>query len=244
MFSRAIHRPAPSGYLLLASLLFAAVVALGACSSGGDSQQTETAAGSSVQTPAPQTESTAPVILEDSERTTPAESSSESVELEEPDSIERTEAPDSHDESPDREENALEAVVDEEPTPVADEVAEEAEEEQLRPVESVEPRAYSVEDTKPGLTRVGAENCKLCHKIQYASWAESQHAKRSPALDCESCHGSGSEYKKKSIMQDPALARAAGLVIPDAGFCRNCHAEEWNEDMLSRAHAHKEQAND
>ncbi len=98
----------------------------------------------------------------------------------------------------------------------------------------------AVADTKPGLTRIGAVKCKICHKVQYASWAESEHALRTPPLDCESCHGSGSEYKKKSIMQDPELARAAGLVIPDRSFCTGgpCHQDGWEDDMIERAHAH------
>ncbi|MDH3784872.1 MAG: hypothetical protein OEV00_06030, partial [Acidobacteriota bacterium] len=56
---------------------------------------------------------------------------------------------------------------------------------------------------KPGLTKIGAAKCKICHKVQYASWAESAHAKRTPPLECESCHGLGSEYKGLSVMKDP-----------------------------------------
>jgi hypothetical protein len=41
-------------------------------------------------------------------------------------------------------------------------------------------------------------------------------------------------------MADAALARAAGLVIPGESFCRSCHQDDWQEDMLERAHAHKE----
>jgi hypothetical protein len=103
-----------------------------------------------------------------------------------------------------------------------------------------EGQLVAVADTKPGLTRVGATKCKVCHKVQYASWVESKHADRTPPLDCESCHGSGSEYKKKSIMKDPEIARAAGLVIPEKSFCVGCHQDDWQDDMLERAHAHKE----
>jgi hypothetical protein len=95
--------------------------------------------------------------------------------------------------------------------------------------------------TKPGLTRFGAEKCKLCHKLQYASWAETAHAKRTPPLDCESCHGPGSEYKTKKVMEDPALARAAGLVIPERSFCVQCHTPaSWSDDLLKHTHAHKD----
>jgi len=66
----------------------------------------------------------------------------------------------------------------------------------------------AVSPAKAGLTRVGAEKCKLCHKAQYSSWAASAHARRTPPLDCESCHGLGSEYKALAVMKDPAKARA------------------------------------
>lgn len=106
--------------------------------------------------------------------------------------------------------------------------------------QAAEGELVTVADTKPGLTRIGATKCKICHKVQYASWAESKHAERNPPLGCESCHGSGSEYKKKSIMEDPELARAAGLVMPDEAFCARCHRDDWQEGMLERAHAHKD----
>ena len=97
----------------------------------------------------------------------------------------------------------------------------------------------AVAATKSGLTRIGAEKCKVCHKVQFASWAETAHARRTPPLDCESCHGPGSEYKALAIMKDPEKARAAGLVIPTATFCAKCHTSGWKDDMLKKAHAHK-----
>jgi len=97
----------------------------------------------------------------------------------------------------------------------------------------------AVEATRPGLTRVGAAKCGVCHKIQYASWSETAHAKRTPPLDCESCHGPGSEYKSLSVMKDPEKAKAAGLVLPTATFCKTCHRQGWSDDLLQKAHAHK-----
>jgi hypothetical protein len=97
----------------------------------------------------------------------------------------------------------------------------------------------AVAATKTGLTRIGAEKCKVCHKVQFASWAETAHAKRTPPLDCESCHGPGSEYKTLAIMKDREKAKAAGLVMPTATFCKTCHTSDWKEDMLKKAHAHK-----
>jgi len=100
----------------------------------------------------------------------------------------------------------------------------------------------AVEATRPGLTRVGAAKCRVCHKLQYASWSETAHAKREPPLDCESCHGPGSEYKSLSVMKDSEKAKAAGLVLPDATFCMTCHRQGWSDDLLQKAHAHKEPA--
>jgi hypothetical protein len=97
----------------------------------------------------------------------------------------------------------------------------------------------AVEATKPGLTRIGSQKCKLCHKVQYTSWAKTAHGNRTPPLDCESCHGPGSEYKSLAIMKDSKKARAAGLVIPVRAFCSQCHTTGWSDDLLKRAHAHK-----
>jgi hypothetical protein len=97
----------------------------------------------------------------------------------------------------------------------------------------------AVAATKAGLRHIGAEKCKLCHKVQFASWAETAHAKRTPPLECESCHGAGSEYKSLDVMKSPAKARAAGMVIPTVAFCANCHKSGWKDEMLRKAHEHK-----
>lgn len=93
--------------------------------------------------------------------------------------------------------------------------------------------------TRPGLSRIGTAKCKLCHKVQFASWTETAHATRTPPLDCEDCHGPGSEYKGLKVMKDPEQARAAGLVMPGQSFCSKCHTSGWSDDLMTRAHAHK-----
>ena len=92
---------------------------------------------------------------------------------------------------------------------------------------------------RPGLEPIGTDKCKICHKVQHTSWAATAHAMREPPLDCEGCHGPGSEYKKLSVMKDPAESRAAGLVDPDREFCATCHKSGWSDDMLQRTHEHK-----
>jgi len=99
--------------------------------------------------------------------------------------------------------------------------------------------AIAVPPAKEGLERVGAEKCRLCHKVQHESWAASKHAQRTPPLDCESCHGAGSEYRTLAVMKDPAKARAAGLVLPGASFCGKCHKGAWNPALIGKVHAHK-----
>jgi hypothetical protein len=90
-------------------------------------------------------------------------------------------------------------------------------------------------------TAIGAEKCKMCHKVQYDSWAASKHATQPPKVDCEACHGPGSEYKAMSVMKDPVKAKAAGLIAkPDKASCTaKCHKAKWTDDMMVKVHAHK-----
>ncbi|MCG6948013.1 MAG: cytochrome c family protein [Acidobacteria bacterium] len=97
----------------------------------------------------------------------------------------------------------------------------------------------------------GATKCKMCHKVQYASWENTKHAKATenakastgdrtfsadclgchatnssedfPGVQCEACHGPGNDYKKMSIMKDLEAAKANGLVIPTQATCDGCH---------------------
>jgi len=95
---------------------------------------------------------------------------------------------------------------------------------------------------------IGAEKCKMCHKVQYESWAATSHAKAFerlkpeeqgkaeclkchataasadlPGVQCETCHGAGSGYKSMKVMKDPEAAAAAGLLTPGEAECRVCH---------------------
>jgi hypothetical protein len=48
---------------------------------------------------------------------------------------------------------------------------------------------------------------------------------KTQGVQCETCHGPGSEYKKLSIMKDKQQAFSNGLIMHDNGaeFCRTCH---------------------
>ena len=98
---------------------------------------------------------------------------------------------------------------------------------------------------------VGNTKCKMCHPKQFKSWETTKHAKAYDALkpeeqkkdecavchttgykksaellqnvQCEACHGPGSDYKNMNIMKDKAKAVEAGLVIPTEETCKTCH---------------------
>jgi len=102
---------------------------------------------------------------------------------------------------------------------------------------------------------VGVDKCKMCHKKDgvHPSWLETKHAKAWASLDekaqkdekcigchstgttadgelltnvqCEACHGPGSDYKKMSVMKDKEQAIANGLIIPTEETCKKCHNE-------------------
>lgn len=117
---------------------------------------------------------------------------------------------------------------------------------------------------------VGAGKCKMCHKLQYDSWTATPHARatesakaskqwrfepaclachatnRDEALagvQCEACHGPGSDYQFNQVMKDRQKAVAAGLVIPTQATCDGCHdgTAHHRRVALDRAivHAHK-----
>ncbi len=78
-----------------------------------------------------------------------------------------------------------------------------------------------------------AKECLSCHAVGYDVDAslKAKKFKVEQGVQCESCHGAGSKYKKKSIMKDHAKAVAAGLnEYKDAAAikaqCETCHNEK------------------
>ncbi len=110
---------------------------------------------------------------------------------------------------------------------------------------------------------VGASKCKMCHKVQYASWEQTTHAKATdaaigstdPAYDaaectkchatnndeamagvqCEMCHGAGADFKKMSIMKDREAAVANGLIVPTQESCNKCHIDNGHSKVVDLA---------
>jgi len=98
-------------------------------------------------------------------------------------------------------------------------------------------------------TYVGVDKCgKICHKVEYNSWKTLPHATAFdrlkpdeqgkaeclkchatggsadlPGVQCEACHGPGSDYKSISTMKDKEKALAAGLTLPTKETCLKCH---------------------
>jgi nitrate/TMAO reductase-like tetraheme cytochrome c subunit len=95
---------------------------------------------------------------------------------------------------------------------------------------------------------IGAEKCKMCHMVEFKSWSGTPHAKAFarlkpeeqgkaeclkchatgaraslPGVQCEACHGAGSEYKAMDVMKDHAASVAKGLIVPNEGTCKGCH---------------------
>jgi hypothetical protein len=73
-----------------------------------------------------------------------------------------------------------------------------------------------------------AGECLECHATAYGLDASQvdKPLKVADGVQCESCHGPGSDYKKKKVMADHDKAVAAGLLTPDEDTCKTCHNDK------------------
>jgi hypothetical protein len=74
-----------------------------------------------------------------------------------------------------------------------------------------------------------APECLTCHVTGYGvDKALTAAVKVQDGVQCESCHGAGSDYKSIPVMKDKAKAVAAGLTIAkdDPKLCTKCHNSE------------------
>lgn len=74
-----------------------------------------------------------------------------------------------------------------------------------------------------------SDKCLKCHVTGHGAKPAELGTKYKAAdgVGCESCHGAGSDYKDKKVMEDRAAAVAAGLVHPvDEKVCAKCHNKE------------------
>ena len=70
-----------------------------------------------------------------------------------------------------------------------------------------------------------AEMCLGCHATgaEAEQWEKDETFHVEDGVQCEKCHGAGSEYMAKEVMTDPKAARTAGLMMPQKSDCMNCH---------------------
>jgi len=91
------------------------------------------------------------------------------------------------------------------------------------------PKALEIAKKK-GITTApqATEACVKCHVTGFGQVAAMFDAgfKKELGVQCEACHGPGSDYKAISVMKDKAAAVAAGLIIPDEAMCKKCHNAE------------------
>lgn len=67
--------------------------------------------------------------------------------------------------------------------------------------------------------------CLGCHATgeRAEAWEKDETFHIEDGVQCEKCHGPGSEYMDEKIMVDPQAAMAAGLITPTKEDCRGCH---------------------
>jgi hypothetical protein len=80
--------------------------------------------------------------------------------------------------------------------------------------------------------------CLKCHSTAY-NWTEEKQVEKIAVKDgvtCESCHGAGKNYKKKSVMVDREKCIAGGMVYPATKSCVKCHNDEspsWDPERYT-----------
>ena len=70
--------------------------------------------------------------------------------------------------------------------------------------------------------------CLGCHATgaHVEAWEREDTFHIEDGVQCEKCHGPGSEYMGEAIMMDREQAQRAGLMFPDMGDCLVCHQEK------------------
>lgn len=67
--------------------------------------------------------------------------------------------------------------------------------------------------------------CLGCHATgaHVEAWEREDDFQIEDGVQCEKCHGPGSEYMDGEVMMDPERAKAAGLLMPEPSDCMVCH---------------------
>jgi hypothetical protein len=66
--------------------------------------------------------------------------------------------------------------------------------------------------------------CLSCHTTGYDQAISNRSTRKDlRGVQCEACHGPGSQYKSMKVMKDPKLARENGLWDVTRKVCLKCH---------------------
>ncbi|MEK7409187.1 MAG: multiheme c-type cytochrome, partial [Acidobacteriota bacterium] len=76
--------------------------------------------------------------------------------------------------------------------------------------------------------------CLGCHATAaYAEqWEKDDTFRIEDGVQCEACHGPGSEYAEEKVMRDRQAAQKAGLVMPGERECMACHIERGSHTTV------------
>lgn len=82
-----------------------------------------------------------------------------------------------------------------------------------------------------------APMCLGCHATaaEAEEWELDATFHIEDGVQCEKCHGPGSEYMDEEIMTNPDAARAAGLIMPKKNDCLNCHKVKGSHVAVLKA---------
>ncbi len=105
----------------------------------------------------------------------------------------------------------------------------------LAKLSAEEKQAYIAARGKPrndllpeNVAKVGSEACASCHAQEFAKWKAHPHAKNSPEIGCESCHGGGADHVAEGALRKGTILSLADKCGSCAmtQLCGSCHSEE------------------
>ncbi len=117
---------------------------------------------------------------------------------------------------------------------------------QCRWIESGHARAYAVLSTPEAraIARLSgipqepqqAAVCLGCHATgaEAEDWEKDATFHLEDGVQCEKCHGPGSEYMDEEVMTNRRAAESAGLMMPMAEDCMRCHLEKGSHTAVLR----------
>ena len=108
-------------------------------------------------------------------------------------------------------------------------------------------KAYEVlatEEAKAVAAKLGLDDpqssgaCLKCHSTAYYFTEElqSEAVTLADGVSCESCHGPGEDYKKKTIMESREESIANGMIYPATDRCVLCHNDQnptWDPERYT-----------